>query len=505
MNDIEKKEEPLNNAHDEASAESQTIDHTHGGTLHRVYNIWTATLYQVLMMASWTCNVVLYDTVFTIGGPMMLIYSTIIVTLGQCLMMASLGELCSVWPYAGGQQAFTKYMAPTNARRVLSYIIGWIVFLAEVATSAGCAMNNAQLIGGLVNLTHPDYAITNWLTWIMYTTFLLLSIPFSMSQKHLPAISVIGGVITLAGFIAWAVAFLVMAPKMSARFVFTELINSSGYNSVGWVGIMSFYTPVYALYGTDGILHLAEEMKDPSTNAPKAMIWAMLASGASSLAGAIVLGFTSGHWEQYMDADSPLIAWWVDVLESVAGGSALVVLLIILLNFLIVVSINTAASRVTWSMAKDRAFPFSDRLIKINKRLQTPLNAIFTTIGFQIMIGLVVFGSRNAFETIVSLGGVAIQIGYFVPVALLLLKGRSVLPADRAYNLGRFGYAINIGAVCWAALIIIMLCFPLVFPITSSNLLDMNWSIAVFAAAVLLVLVDWILRARFHYQDEISS
>lgn len=56
-------------------------------------------------------------------------------------------------------------------------------------------------------------------------------------------------------------------------------------------------------------------------------------------------------------------------------------------SFLIVVSINTAASRVTWSMAKDNAFPFSNRLVKINKRLQTPLNAIFTTIGFQIVIG----------------------------------------------------------------------------------------------------------------------
>ncbi|CAI6099914.1 unnamed protein product [Clonostachys chloroleuca] len=364
MTDLEKKGDSLNSDHDEARVESQTIDQNHGEALHRVYNIWTATLYQVLMMASWTCNVVLYDTVFTVGGPMMLIYST----------------------------AFTKYLAPNNARRVLSYIIGWIVFLAEVATSAGCAMNNAQLVGGLVNLTHPDFAIT------------------------------------------------------------------------------------------------------------KAMIWAMLASGASSLAGAIVLGFTAGNWEH-----SPLIAWWVDTLDSVAGGSALIVLVIIALNFLIVVSINTAASRVTWSMAKDNAFPFSNRLVKINKRLQTPLNAIFTTIGFQIVIGLVVFGSQNAFQTIVSLGGVAIQIGYFVPVVLLLLKGRSVLPADRAYNLGRFGYAINTGAVCWAALIITMLCFPLVFPITSSNLLEMNWSIAVFAAAVLLVLVDWIFRARFHYQDEISS
>lgn len=36
----------------------------------------TASAYQVLMMASWTCNVVLYSTVFDVGGPMMLIYST---------------------------------------------------------------------------------------------------------------------------------------------------------------------------------------------------------------------------------------------------------------------------------------------------------------------------------------------------------------------------------------------------------------------------------------------
>jgi hypothetical protein len=106
---------------------------------NRVYNIWAgqhlslmtvpqtnkkfqkATAWQVLMMTSWTCNIILFDTVFDIGGPMMLIYSThvirrllfydcrlnivrVIVTVGQSLLMASLAEMCSSWPYAGGQQ-----------------------------------------------------------------------------------------------------------------------------------------------------------------------------------------------------------------------------------------------------------------------------------------------------------------------------------------------------------------------------------------------------------------
>ena len=78
----------------------------------------------------------------------------------------------------------------------------------------------------------------------------------------------LGGIITLGGGIAWAASFLALAPKHTARFVFTQFINNSGYTSKGWVGIMSFYTPIYALYGTDGILHIAEEMRDAERSAP---------------------------------------------------------------------------------------------------------------------------------------------------------------------------------------------------------------------------------------------
>lgn len=47
-----------------------------------------------------------------------------------------------------------------------------------------------------------------------------------------------------------------MAPKHDAKFIFTKFINNSGYTSSGWVFIMSFYSPMYGLYGTDGMMHL---------------------------------------------------------------------------------------------------------------------------------------------------------------------------------------------------------------------------------------------------------
>ncbi|KAI8260518.1 hypothetical protein K4K58_001927 [Colletotrichum sp. SAR11_239] len=305
--------------------------------------------------------------------------------------MSSLAELCSVYPYAGGQQAFTKALAPQRVRRLLSYLIGWVVLLGEIATSAGCSMNSALVVGGLIQLTRSDFQLQPWAVWLLYAGFLIVSVAFCLSQRHLPLVSAVGAMITLGGGLAWGISFLVMAPKVSAHFAFTEFINNSGYTHVGWVGIMSFYAPSYALYGTDGILHIVEEIKDAESNAPRAMIWSMIFSGITSFLSALLIAFAPGNWPEYLDAD-----------------------------FLIIVGINNAASRLAWGLARDNALPFSTALFRINSSFRTPINAISFIVAAEMAIGLVVFGSDHAFEAIVSLGGVAIQIGYLIPVIMLL-------------------------------------------------------------------------------------
>ncbi|KAJ4160082.1 hypothetical protein NW754_003206 [Fusarium falciforme] len=290
-------------------------------SLRRVYNVWTASAYQVLMMASWTCNIVLYSTVFDLGGPMMLVYSTIIVTFGQGITMASLAELCSVYPFAGGQ----------HIRRFLSYLTGWFVLLGEIATSAGCAMNNASILGSLVQLGYPSYTQERYQTWLYYTAFLFLAAVCCTSQRYLPHISVLGAVITAVGGVIWASSFLALSPKVSAEFALKTFINNSGYTSTGWVAIMSFYTPLYALYGTDGILHIVEEIKNPRRDAPRAMVWSMAFSGFTSLLGALVMAFCPGDWESYMEDDEPWVTWFVDTLGN-GVGIAFAVIVIVFLN-----------------------------------------------------------------------------------------------------------------------------------------------------------------------------
>lgn len=112
--------------------------------------------------------------------------------------------------------------------------------------------------------------------------------------------NVFGAFWTIAGGIAWAVVFGVMAPKHDASFIFTLFVNNSGYASRGWVFIMSFYSPMYGLYGTDGMMHLVEEMKDASKEAPRVMVWSMIFCSVTSWLGALLLLWTAGNWEDYM-------------------------------------------------------------------------------------------------------------------------------------------------------------------------------------------------------------
>ncbi len=329
--------------------------------------------------------------------------------------------------------------------------------------------------------------------------------PADSSSRYLPALNMLGAFWTIGGGIAWAVSFGVMAPKHDANFVFKLFINNSGYTSSGWVFIMSFYTPMYGLYGTDGMMHLVEEMRDASKEAPRVVVWSMIFCSITSWLGAILMMWCAGDWETYMNASQPYMNWFMDILQSIYGGGVFCALIMIGLNFFIIVGTNLAGSRLAWSMARDKAFPFSDYLAVVNKRFGIPLRAMLAIVVIDLIIGLIVLGSDLAFESIISGGGVTLQVGYVTPVIVSLCRGRANLPPRPHFDLGRWGYPINIISVCWSLIIIMMYSFPLYVPITIPNISWMNWSCLIAGATIIFPGAYWIFSARHKYIKDGNS
>jgi choline transport protein len=137
--------------------------------------------------------------------------------------------------------------------------------------------------------------------------------------------------------------------------------------------------------------------------------------------------------------------WFIDILQSTYGGGVFCAIVIIGLNFFIIVRTNLARSRLIWSMARDHGFPFPNYFSVVNKRFGIPLRAMGAIIGIMLVIRLIVLGNDLAFESIISGGGVTLQIGYVTPVLIVLFRGRKILPPRPFFGLGKRGYAVSFG------------------------------------------------------------
>ncbi|KIW96236.1 uncharacterized protein Z519_03304 [Cladophialophora bantiana CBS 173.52] len=482
-----------------SSDESRLLSLGHKPELKRTYNFWSLMAYQTTILCSWSCNIVMFYYIFTLGGPVCLVWGTVVVTIGQLLVMASLAEYCSIWPTAGGQQFYTQVVAPEKSRRFLSYLVGWCVLVGEISTSSSCALNSAEIVAALVEIIHPDVEWKPYMTWLIYTGFLVAPALSNLLPKYLPALQLFGAFFNISNALIWTIVFLVLADKNSSKFVFTEFLNTSGWTSKGWVFILSMYVPIYGLYGSDGVMHLVEEMKNASRDAPRVMVWSMVWAGVTAWLSAIVMCYTVGpNWENYLEATSSYVAWFMDVLNSTYGGGIWVAVMMMGLNYLIIVNMNTAGSRLAWSMARDRAFPYSDYFAQVNKRFQMPLRAMMAFIVLNLLTGLLVLGSSLAFYAIISGGGVALQVSYCVPILCVVLRGRQHLPPRPHFDLGRWGYTVNIAGLLWSIIVVLFYVFPQYVPVVG-EIANMNWAIVILAGVVVFGGVYWFWKGRHEY------
>lgn len=222
------------------------------------------------------------------------------------------------------------------------------------------------------------------------------------------------------------------------------------------------YVPLYGLYGTDSTLHLVEETKNPAREAPRVIVWSMIFSTFTAFISVVIMGFTSGNWAAEITADQPYLKWYMNVTGSVYGGGIWCAVTMLGLNYLIVVFTNTAGSRIAWRMAKDGGFPFAKFHSQISERFDTPLRTMFTLLIINALAGSLVLGSDLAFWALISGGSITLQLSFFIPILCVSItssspfysradsdfqvvcRGRNILPDRPYFDLGRWGYLVNI-------------------------------------------------------------
>jgi amino acid transporter len=397
-----------------------------------------------------TGAVTLYGYGLEMGGPLEMSLGWPLATLGTLTVAASMAELCSAFPTAGGTYHWAAALGGPAAGWFVSIfsIVGMIA--AQVGINYSCAQFLLPFLGVPANAVNLGIA---------FALILLLQGAINHWGVRLVAMlndfSVtvhIAGVLILVGVLFW------MAPKQPVSFLF-EVVNSNGQHFYWWAFLLGLLQAQWTYTGFDGSASLAEETADPRRHAPWGIVLSVAVSGVAGylLLMAITLAIhTIPEALHTVDAHGDAVPAVIAVLQKSIGaraGNAMAATASIAMWFCGLSGI-TSSSRSLFALARDGGLPWKG-LASVDRVHKTPAPAIWTIVG----ISLAAILASNKIPIITSVSTVALYVSYGVPV-LLGLKARPRWTSEAVWTLGRYGRTLNMIAVGFAGLICVVLVMP---------------------------------------------
>lgn len=137
---------------------------------------------------------------------------------------------------------------------------------------------------------------------------------------------------------------------------------------------------------------------------------------------------------------------------------------------------------------------------QVRPGFDVPVNAILVIFTFAALISLINIGSTVAFNIVTSLGTGTLTLSYIVCISCIIwrkLFDKPLLPGR--FDMGRiFGLTVNVVAVAWLCLVLVIAFFPSV-PEPLLTLKYMNWSVVVWGAVIVFSILYFALWARKTY------
>ncbi|KAK6366330.1 uncharacterized protein PV06_00806 [Exophiala oligosperma] len=433
------------------------------------------------------------------GGLSGLVWGYFIVWCGYFTVFASIAELASMMPTAGGQYHWVSELSPKSCQKFLSYIVGWLSALGWQTGYASIAFIAGTLIQGLIVLNDQSYVFQRWHGTLLVIAITAFSILFNtFLAKRLPLVEGLVLILHILGFFGVLIPLWVLAPRNSADAVFENFVNSGGWSSTGLSVMVGMLTTVYGMLGADSAVHMSEEIRDASIVLPRATMWALFINGGCGFIMMITYAFTLGDPLAALGSPTgyPVIAGFFYATRSHAGTSVMIAIIIVNTTSSCISTLATV-SRQTWSFARDGGLPFSSFIGHIKPGWNIPLNAVLLTFLCTTLLSLINIGSTVAFNAICSMATNALLSTYIISLSCLVLRRIRGPPLQpRRWSLGMFGLPINVAALMFSTWIWVFCFFPQTTPVKAST---MNWNIVINAGIMIIAVVYYFVKGKNRY------
>jgi len=397
-----------------------------------------------------------------LGGPMMF-WTWIIIVLGQTIVALGFAELASHYPVAGSIYQWSKRLS----NRTLGWFTGWFYFWAQVVTVTAVACIVAFVIDGLMGqqgfLDSPSLIPSvNMFTFIALATLVITTIINSIGVRLVATLNNIGVATEILGMVVFALILLFFANHQSPAVLFDDA-GAQDANNGSFIATfaLGFFMSIFILYGFDTAGTFGEETLDPGRQAPRGVLSSVWISGIVGVVFllAIILSLKSipDTMKEGLAGGFPIATTITDNLTAtIAGGltvGKLYLVVILVSVFVCTLAIQGAATRMMFSMSRDRHLPLGAIWGRVNSTFRTPANAAIG-VGVLAAIPILLVGPIGGITLSIAATGL-IYLSYFLcNLGVAFARARGWPRTKAWFNLGRWGMPVNILALIWGGVMI---------------------------------------------------
>ncbi len=462
-----------------------------------------------------TGAVILYDYGLAWGGTAAILIGWPLVTVFVLLIAASMAELASAYPTAGG----LYYWASKMKNSQWGWWTAWLNLIGQFAIVAGinfaaAAFLNATIITPLLSNASIDYQNTtlvfgqSWLTGQLLTMGILMLVELFLNIAGINLVAVLNQVSVWwhIGIVAAVVilVFVVGKPDISGLTLFKiqpQDVAGSWNNDIGPISlkygpavsyplVLAFFFSLllanWTYTGYDASAHVAEE----TVGARMSSAWGVFLSVAvSAVVGFIFLLALTTH----LPSLSALFPAALDTpVQGTAsqyyfgGGVAVIAILEYNLNSIVLLGVGmgdllaagiaiamsfcglasvAAAGRMLFAFSRDDGIPGSGWLKKVSHRYRTPANSLtaIVVVAWLFTVAAGVVGGGTAIVIVTAISTIFLYAAY--GIVIFLGATTSEWMDHRVWSLGRFSKPVAYVAIFWVIVLMILFSWP-----TSGNI-----------------------------------
>jgi amino acid transporter len=381
-------------------------------------------------------------------------WGLLVVLAGQFLVSLILAEVASAWPLEGGVYQWTR----KQTGPVAGWFSAWTYWWTMVFTMTTCAYAAASFLLPGVGVNNASKGTFIVLAIVIVVVGMAIN---SIAQSILKLFVSLFLIAELATTLGLAIAFFFFFRVHGFSTLFDSYNSAStGFNWLwmGWFGAIAFMG--WTFLGFDAAGSIAEEVRDPARNVPRAIV------GVMAIIGAITVFVTLASILAIPDISAAMTGNIADpVIQTVTYhfGSAFEkpVLILIAVGFIgSMVALHTAGSRTLYAMARDRTIPGDHFFTRLSKGRKLPVVALGSTAAISVVILLLNISASQVFTTLltVSVAGFFLSYGFVVISQLILqFRGRHVAGP---FTLGAASKVVTVIASIWIVFELINVWWP---------------------------------------------